>query len=110
MDNRIATLKRRTQRFRLGQVANDRLPANTFKIFQIACFANQNPKVSTLGRQCKRYMMADKSGSACEEDFHKPVVSGQFSVVNSRTCTTTVGDPTKNSACEGKSDTAISPN
>jgi hypothetical protein len=68
--HRVATLKPRAQGFRGEQIADMRLAANAFQIFQIACLADQETKVSALVRQRERNMVSNKSGSACKENLH----------------------------------------
>jgi hypothetical protein len=46
------------------------LACNAFEVGQIAGLADEEAKVSALGGQGARDMMAYKSGGACKEDFH----------------------------------------
>ena len=53
------------------------LAANAFEVGQVAGLAHQQAQLGALGGQGPRYMMAYKSGGACEEYLHKSFVSYQ---------------------------------
>ena len=70
MDHGIAAGERRAQRFRVGEIADVRFAADAFEVGEIAGLADQQAQISAFGGQRFGHMMADKSGRACEEDFH----------------------------------------
>ena len=70
MHHRIAPGQRRAKRFGVGEIADVRFARDPLQIGEVAGLANEQAKLRPLGSELLRHVVADKSGCACEKDFH----------------------------------------
>jgi hypothetical protein len=59
------------ERGRVGEIADDSFATNAFEIGEVAGFAAEETQVGAFGSEGFGYVMADKTGGACDEDLHR---------------------------------------
>ena len=70
MHNRIAVLERGVQRGKSGEIANNGLPVNAFKIRKVRGLAREQAQIGAFCGESFGDMMPNESGCACDKDFH----------------------------------------
>jgi hypothetical protein len=81
MNYGIAAGESGANRLRLAQVAQVHVSADAFEVGEIAGFADKQAEFGALSRKSTGHMMADKTGGACKEDFHREMLSQSFILI-----------------------------
>ena len=71
MDHGFAAGERGLERCGVGEIADERFAADAFEVGEVAGFADEEAEIGAFGGERPGHMMADETGGACEEDFHR---------------------------------------
>jgi hypothetical protein len=67
--------------FWISEIAGESIAVNAFEVGEVAGFADKQAEFGALSRKSTGHMMADKTGGACKEDFHREMLTQSFILI-----------------------------